>query len=45
MYLPVSKGYTAMLVVVDLFSKGFWFIPSCSPPMVMQIAEALFCIL
>ncbi|KAK3550863.1 hypothetical protein QTP70_006409 [Hemibagrus guttatus] len=40
--LPVSGGYTAVLVVVDRFSKGCKLIPLKGLPSAMQTAEALF---
>ncbi|KAK3544465.1 hypothetical protein QTP86_012477 [Hemibagrus guttatus] len=40
--LPDSGGYTAVLVVVDRFSKGCKLIPLKGLPSAMQTAEALF---
>ncbi|KAK3536390.1 hypothetical protein QTP86_008851 [Hemibagrus guttatus] len=40
--LPDSGGYTAVLVVVDRFSKGCELIPLKGLPSAMQTAEALF---
>lgn len=42
MDLPTSKVYTAILVVVDRFSKGCLFIPFRTYPTVIQVAEGLF---
>ncbi|KAK3526691.1 hypothetical protein QTP70_031878, partial [Hemibagrus guttatus] len=42
MDLPDSGGYTAVLVVVDRFSKGCKLIPLKGLPSAMQTAEALF---
>ncbi|KAK3572847.1 hypothetical protein QTP86_008258 [Hemibagrus guttatus] len=41
-FLKVSGGYTAVLVVVDRFSKGCKLIPLKGLPSAMQTAEALF---
>ncbi|KAK3533738.1 hypothetical protein QTP70_025055 [Hemibagrus guttatus] len=40
--LPDSGGYTAVLVVVDRFSKGCKLIPLKGLPLAMQTVEALF---
>ncbi|KAK3560881.1 hypothetical protein QTP86_022913 [Hemibagrus guttatus] len=40
--LPDSGGYTAVMVVVDHFSKGCKLIPLKGLPLAMQTAEALF---
>lgn len=42
MDLPVSRGYTVILVAVDHFSKGVRFIPFKSAPTALEVAEALF---
>ncbi|KAK3565138.1 hypothetical protein QTP86_000246 [Hemibagrus guttatus] len=42
MDLPNSGGYTAVLVVVDRFSKGCKLIPLKGLPSAMQTAEVLF---
>lgn len=40
--LPVSKGYPVMLVVVDWFAKGVWFLPFGSLPNALEVTETLF---
>ncbi|KAK3558208.1 hypothetical protein QTP86_013998 [Hemibagrus guttatus] len=40
--LPDSGGFTTVMVVVDLFSKGCKLIPLKGLPLAMQTAEALF---
>ncbi|KAK3510980.1 hypothetical protein QTP70_027788 [Hemibagrus guttatus] len=40
--LPDSGGFTAVMVVVDRFSKGCKLIPLKGLPLAMQTAEALF---
>lgn len=40
--LPVSQGYTTILVMVDQFSKSCRFLPFNSFPSAFQVAEALF---
>ncbi|KAK3514314.1 hypothetical protein QTP70_013800 [Hemibagrus guttatus] len=40
--LPDSGGFTAVMVVVDRFSKGYKLIPLKGLPSAMQTAEALF---
>lgn len=42
MDLLASKGYIVVLVVVDQFSKGVWFIPFSSLPTTRELAETLF---
>lgn len=42
MDLPVSKGYTIVLGMVDRFSKGCRFVPFNSLPSTLQVAETLF---
>ncbi|KAK3507323.1 hypothetical protein QTP70_014295 [Hemibagrus guttatus] len=41
-YLPDSGGFTAVMVVVDRFSKGCKLIPLKGLPTAMQIADAMF---
>ncbi|KAK3522503.1 hypothetical protein QTP86_016199 [Hemibagrus guttatus] len=40
--LPDSGGFTAVMVVVDRFSKGCKLVPLKGLPMAMQTAEAMF---
>lgn len=42
MDLPVSNGYTAILIVVDRFSKGVRFLHFHSSPTTLEVAEELF---
>lgn len=45
MDLPVSKGYTVVLIVVDQFSKGVWFLTFVSLPTALEVDEVLFCVM
>lgn len=40
--IPVSKGYTDVLVTVDRFSKGVWFLSIRYLPSAFKVAEVLF---
>lgn len=41
--LPLSNGFTAILVIIDRFSKFFRLVPSKGLLTAMETAQALFC--